>query len=174
MGISSFFADLKAAANSGKVSRLIKVGLLEHTVHMVFLIRLGQSVSRLPIIGRLLQFLFEYLIRVIYSSDVSLKASIDKGFVLSHGHDIVIGADVKIGINCRLFNGVTLGNRDLSKPSTGNQPTIKNNVVLCTGAKILGPVTLNDGVVIGANSVVLKDCDSGFSYVGIPAKKISK
>ena len=103
---------------------------------------------------------------------ISCKSKIDEGLIILHGHDIVIGADVIIGKQCRIFNGVTLGNKDITGSSLGNQPSIGNNVVLCTGAKILGPLMIGDNVVIGANSVVLKDCPSNTVFAGVPAKMI--
>lgn len=173
MSILYFKKDLGQASKSNSVLINVKVLLLEHTVHQVFIIRLGQSLSKLPFLGRLVRFFFEYLIRIIYSSDISLNANIGAGLVLSHGHDIVIGADVVLGCNCRIFNGVTLGNRDLTKSSRGSQPKVGEGVVICTGAKVLGPINIGDKVIIGANAVVLNDCEPGSSYVGIPARKIN-
>ena len=172
MSIKLFRSDFKAVCISNQFMTQIKWFLFNHTIHLVFIIRLGQSLSKIPFIGRFLSFICEYIIRIIYSSDISLKAQIGKGFSITHGHDIVIGADVIIGVNCKIFNGVTLGNKDICLPSKGNQPTIGNNVVISTGAKILGPLIISDNVIVGANAVVVKSCEAHSTYVGVPAKKV--
>ena len=123
--------------------------------------------------GRILGFIVEYLIRVLYASDLSCRSRVGAGFVIQHGHDIVIGADVVIGKRCTIFNGVTLGNKDLSLSSRGNQPRIGDNVTLSTGAKILGPIHVGDNVIVGANSVVLDDCQPNTVVAGIPARVIA-
>jgi serine O-acetyltransferase len=139
---------------------------------MVFLIRLGQDLYRVPFVGKILGFIVEYLIRVIFASDISCRAKIGEGLVILHGHDIVIGADVIIGKGCKIFNGVTLGNKDINQLSLDNQPIVGNSVTLCTGSKILGNVTLADNVVVAANSVVLKNFPENVVVAGVPAKII--
>ncbi|MBF4270094.1 serine acetyltransferase, partial [Vibrio anguillarum] len=73
---------------------------------------------------------------------------------------------------CTVFNGVTLGNKNLEYSSFGNQPTVGDNVIFSTGVKVLDPHTIGDNVVVGANSVVLKDIPSNCTVVGIPARII--
>lgn len=141
----------------------------DHTIHMGILFRLSQSVSKIPLLGKMISKILEYIIRIFYSSDISYKATIGSGLIFSHGQDIVIGADVKIGKNCTIFNGVTLGNKNLEFSSKGNQPTLGDNVIISTGAKVLGPVIIGDNVTIGANSVVLQDIPSDSIAVGVPA-----
>jgi len=172
MSLKYFFEDLKCTSGSNSRMVQLKWFLANHTLHLVFLIRLGQTLSSTPVIGRLLSFIFEYIIRIIFASDISLKAQIGRGFVITHGHDIVIGADVVIGENCKIFNGVTLGNKDITLSSKGNQPVVGKNVVISTGAKILGNIVIGDNVTIGANAVVVKSCEDNATYVGIPAKKV--
>jgi len=172
MSLCYLLSDLRSVSksNSGLVN--LKWFLISHTLHLLFLIRTGQVFRRLPFIGKLLGFVTEYIIRVIYSSDISCRAKIGPGFSIIHGHDIVIGADVIIGSGCKIFNGVTLGNKDISQSSFGNQPVVGNNVVLSTGAKILGAITIGDNVIVGANSVVLKSVPSNVVVAGVPAKVI--
>lgn len=172
MSLTYFKADIESACSSRKLACQFKWLLLNHTLHLVLLIRAGQSLMKIPLLGKVFSFLFEYIIRILFSSDISLKARIGKGFVITHGHDIVIGADVVIGDNCRVFNGVTLGNKDIRLASKGNQPCLGRNVILSTGAKILGSICIGDDVIIGANSVVLKNCEPGGTYAGIPARKV--
>lgn len=172
MSLKYFLEDLKCASGSNSRIVQLKWFLVNHTLHLVFLIRLGQMLASIPIIGRLLSFVFEYIIRIIFASDISLKAQIGKGVVITHGHDIVIGADVVIGENCKIFNGVTLGNKDITLSSKGNQPVVGKNVVISTGAKVLGGIFIGDNVTIGANAVVVKSCENNTTYVGIPATKV--
>jgi len=139
---------------------------------MLLLFRLGQDLNCIPFIGRFFGFIIEYIIRVIYASDISCRAKVGGGFMIMHGHDIVIGADVVIGCNCKIFNGVSLGNKDTARSSYGNQPVIGDNVLLSTGSKIFGPIKIGDNVVVGANSVVIKDFPSNTVIGGVPAKII--
>jgi serine O-acetyltransferase len=172
MSIKYFKKDLQKACSSDKFLVQVKWFVFNHTLHLVFLLRLGQSLIKLPLVGRLFAFIIEYIIRILFASDISLQSEIDKGFVIAHGHDIVIGADVVIGENCKIFNGVTLGNKDVTQTSKGSQPVIGANVVISTGAKVLGHIIVGDNVIIGANAVVLKSCEDNSTYVGIPAEKV--
>lgn len=174
MGLKFFAKDIVAASKSKSILTNIKWTLFNHSIHLVFLIRLGQDFYKTPALGKFLGFIIEYLIRVIYSSDISCRASIGPGLVISHGHDIVIGADVIIGKQCVIFNGVTLGNKDLTISSKGAQPSVGDRVILCTGAKVLGPISLGCNTVVGANAVVLKSFPENSILGGVPAKVIKK
>jgi serine O-acetyltransferase len=147
--------------------------LLEHSIHLAFWIRFGGWLRKIPVAGKLLSHFVEYFIRVVYASDISCKAKIGGGLFISHGHDIVIGAKVIIGENCKIFNGVTLGGKNTEMEGEG-QPHIGNNVVISTGAKVLGPVTIGDNCIIGANSVVIKSVEANCVVAGVPAKIIKR
>lgn len=172
MSIKYLNSDLESACVSNRNLVKFKFLIFSHTMHLTLLVRLGQSLSKVPLIGRVFRIFFEMLIRLVYASDISLKAKIGPGLSLMHGHDIVIGADVRIGEGTKIFNGVTLGNKNTNLTSKGNQPTIGARVVLSTGVKVLGDVYIGDDCVIGANAVVVKDCKQGGTYVGIPATRI--
>ena len=174
MGLKFLIADLSMASGTRGYLGNLKWLLLNHSAHLVAFYRLGQSVSTIPVIGKFLRFLIEYIIRILFASDLSCRSRIGPGLVIVHGHDIVIGADVIIGENCKIFNGVTLGNKDITKSSSGNQPTVGNNVVLSTGAKILGPLILGSNVVVGANSVVLSSFADDTVVAGLPAKIVRR
>ena len=88
-----------------------------------------------------------------------------------HGHDIVIGSGVTIGENCKIFNGVTLGNKD-TETSEVCHPQLGNGILIGTGAKILGNIRIGDNAKIGANSVVLKDIPANSIWAGVPAKEV--
>ena len=93
----------------------------------------------------------------------------DKGLSIAHSSCININQNAKIGQNCRIHEGVTIG------ASGGkNAPNIGNNVFLASGCKIIGAINIADGCVVGANAVVIKDVkEPGITVAGIPAKKIS-
>jgi len=146
----------------------------EHTFHLILLYRFGNFVYlKIPYIGSIIRFIVEYLIRIIFGSDISCKAKIGKGFKIMHGHDIVIGSNVIIGDYCKIFNSVTLGNKN-TEILESFQPKIEDNVVISTGAKILGEITIGSNSIVGANSVVINDIPKNSIAVGIPSKVIKK
>jgi serine O-acetyltransferase len=169
--LSYLAEDLRAFTRHGGLSARIKCVLISHTYHLVVLYRTGQTLARIPLLGVVFRVLFEYAIRVLYASDISLRSTIGPGLMVVHGHDIVIGGDVHMGRGCKILNGVTLGNRDTESP-VNQQPVVGDNVVIGSGAKILGAIRIGDGVVIGANSVVLQNFPSGVVVAGIPARVI--
>lgn len=170
---SNLKKDLSRFSRDGGKAEKFKICLVSHSFHLVLLYRLGSYFSKIPIVGCFIRILIEYLIRVVYASDISLKSEIGPGFVIMHGHDIVIGSDVRIGRNCKILNGVTLGNKD-TEAQANQQPILGDNVVIGSGAKILGFVTVGDNVIVGANSVVVKDVPSGVTVAGVPAKIINR
>ena len=97
-------------------------------------------------------------------------AKIGKRLVIDHGMGIVIGETAEIGDDCLLYHGVTLGGT--GKDSGKRHPTIGNNVLIGTGAKVLGPFTVGDNSRIAANSVVLGEVPPNCTAVGIPAKVV--
>lgn len=99
-------------------------------------------------------------------------AKIGKRLVIDHGMGIVIGETAEIGDDCLIYHGVTLGGTGKDKGK--RHPTIGNNVLIGTGAKVLGPFQVGDNSRIAANSVVLREVPSNSTAVGIPAKIIKK
>ena len=172
MSLKYFLVDLQSASKTNSIFVNLKWFVFSHSLHLLFLFRLGQDLRKCPIFGKLFGFVIEYAIRLLYASDISCYARVGEGFTILHGHDIVIGSDVVIGKYCRIFNGVTLGNKDTTKSSIGEQPTIGNNVTLSTGAKILGNVVIGDNVIVGANAVVVKSFPNNVKIGGVPAKII--
>lgn len=165
--------DIKVVYYEKKLSNYLRA-CLEHSFHIVLLFRFGNFCDRkIPILGKILRFTVEYLIRILFGSDISCKAKIGKGFRIMHGHDIVIGANVIIGDYCKIFNGVTLGNKNTETPDS-QQPILENYVIISTGAKILGGIKIGSNSTVGANSVVLKDVPANSIAVGVPAKILEK
>jgi serine O-acetyltransferase len=169
--ISVLRTDLFAAAASDRLSTICKVAFFSHSFHLVVVYRFGTLLSTIPMFGSLFRVIIEYFIRIVFSSDISLKSKIGPGFVIVHGHDIVIGGDVIIGAKCKILNGVTLGNKD-TESGVNQQPAVGDNVVIGTGAKILGSIVVGDNAIIGANSVVLTNVPAGATFVGVPAKAV--
>lgn len=166
--------DLRAQTSDGPWHRKLKCLLLNHSVHMLVLIRLGNWVDQnVPLLGGILRHLVEYIIRVVFASDISCRAKIGGGFNIMHGHDIVIGSGVVIGRNCKIFNGVTLGNKDTESTKV-EQPFLEDSVVIGSGAKILGAVRIGRNSKIGANSVVVKDVPADSTWAGVPAREIKR
>lgn len=95
-------------------------------------------------------------------------ASIGRRFFIDHGMGVVIGETAEIGDDCTLYHGVTLGGTSWEKGK--RHPTLANNVVIGAGAKVLGPITLNDGARVGSNAVVVKDVPAGATVVGVPGR----
>jgi serine O-acetyltransferase len=166
--------DLNAQTNNGSLKHKMKCLLLNHSVHMLIFIRLGCWVDKtVPYVGGFLRYLIEYFIRIVFSSDISCRARIGGGLNIMHGHDIVIGSGVVIGKNCKIFNGVTMGNKETEAYQVAH-PQLGNGVVIGTGAKILGQVCIGDNAKVGANSVVLKDIPPNSTWAGVPAREIKK
>lgn len=99
-------------------------------------------------------------------------ATIGRRLVIDHGMGIVIGETAEIGDDCLIYHGVTLGGtgKDVGK----RHPTIGNNVLIGTGAKVLGPFTVGDNCRIAANSVVLSEIPPNCTAVGVPARIVKK
>ena len=97
-------------------------------------------------------------------------ATIGKRFFIDHGHGVVIGETAVIGDDVTLYQGVTLGGtgKDVGK----RHPTVGNNCLIGSGAKILGPIKIGDNSRIAAGAVVLNDIPSDSTAVGIPARVV--
>ena len=97
-------------------------------------------------------------------------AKIGRRLVIDHGMGLVIGETAEIGDDCLLYHGVTLGGT--GKDQGKRHPTIGNNVLVSTGAKVLGPFKVGDGARIAANAVVLKEIPENATAVGVPARVV--
>lgn len=95
-------------------------------------------------------------------------ATIGKGLFIDHGMGVVIGETAEIGDYCTLYQGVTLGGT--GKDQGKRHPTIGNNVMIGSGAKVLGPFTVGENARVAAGAVVLSEVPPGATAVGVPAK----
>ncbi|KAB2489862.1 serine O-acetyltransferase [Priestia endophytica] len=97
-------------------------------------------------------------------------ARIGHRFFIDHGMGVVIGETCEIGDNVTVYQGVTLGGTGKEKGK--RHPTIKDNVLIATGAKVLGSIVIEENSKVGAGSVVLKDVPSNSTVVGIPGRAV--
>ena len=97
-------------------------------------------------------------------------ARIGKGFFIDHGSGVIIGETTEIGNNVTLYQGVTLGGtgKEQGKP----HPTLRDNVMVSAGAKILGSFTIGENSKIGAGSVVLEEVPPNCTVVGVPGRVV--
>ncbi|WP_294404318.1 serine O-acetyltransferase EpsC [uncultured Clostridium sp.] len=116
--------------------------------------------------------LISQLSRFLTGIEIHPGATIGKGLFIDHGMGVVIGETAEIGNDVTIYHGVTLGGTGKNKGK--RHPTIGNNVLIGTGAKVLGPITVGDNAKIGANSVVLHNVPEGATAVGLRAKNILK
>jgi len=106
------------------------------------------------------------LARWVTGVEIHPGATIGRRFFIDHAMGVVIGETAIIGDDCTLYHGVTLGGTSWNAGK--RHPTLENNVVVGAGAKILGPITLSEGVRVGSNAVVVKDVPAGATVIGIP------
>ncbi|WP_068550656.1 serine O-acetyltransferase [Thermosulfidibacter takaii] len=121
---------------------------------------------------KLLARIVSHISRFLTGIEIHPGAKIGKGFFIDHGMGVVIGETAEIGDNVTLYHQVTLGGVSLKKEK--RHPTLKDNVVVGAGAKILGPFTVGENSKIGANSVVVKEVPPNSTVVGIPGKVVKK
>lgn len=114
--------------------------------------------------------ILSHLARWVTGIEIHPGATIGRRLFIDHGMGIVIGETAEIGDDCTLYHGVTLGGTSWNKGK--RHPTLGNNVVIGAGAKVLGPITIEDNARIGSNSVVVKDVLEGATMVGIPANAV--
>ena len=110
--------------------------------------------------------------RIVTGIEIHPGAKIGKGLFIDHGAGVVIGETTVIGDNCILYQGVTLGGTGKGKGK--RHPTLGSNVMVCCGAKVLGPFTVGDNAKIAANAVVLDAVPANATAVGVPARIVRR
>lgn len=103
--------------------------------------------------------------------EIHPAAQIGKGLFIDHGTGVVIGETTIIGDNCTIYQGVTLGGTGKDKGK--RHPTIGNNVMIGSGAKVLGPFKVGDNSKIAANAVVLNEVPPNSTCVGVPGRIVA-
>ena len=112
--------------------------------------------------------IISHLGRFLTGIEIHPGAKIGRRFFIDHGSGVVVGETTEIGDDVLLYQGATLGGTGIVKGK--RHPTIGNNVVIGTGAKVLGNITVGDNSYIGANAVVIKDVPANSTVVGVPGR----
>jgi serine O-acetyltransferase len=160
-------ADIRNIFEKDPAARnIFEVLFLYPGLQAVMLHRLAHCLYRLrlPFIPRLIS----HISRFITGIEIHPGATIGQGFFIDHGMGVVIGETAIVGNDCLIYQGVTLGGtgKELGK----RHPTLSHNVVVGTGAKILGNIQIGANVRIGAGSVVLRDVPPDCTVVGVPGR----
>ena len=116
---------------------------------------------------KLLARIHSQFVRFLTGVEIHPGATIGRRFFIDHGMGVVIGETAEIGDDVVLYHGVTLGGRSIAKGK--RHPTLGNDIVVGTGASILGPVTIGAHSVVGAQAVVVTDAPENSIITGIPA-----
>lgn len=158
----------KVVENDPAARNKLEVLLLYPCVHALIAYRIAHFFykHKFFFVARLISQLSRFFTGI----EIHPGAKIGKGLVIDHGMGVVIGETAEVGDNVLIYHGVTLGGTGKDKGK--RHPTVGNNVVIGSGAKILGPIKIGDNAKIGANAVVLKEVPEGATAVGIPAKII--
>lgn len=138
--------------------------------HAILLHRLAHRLYQagLPLVPRLISQLSRWMTGI----EIHPGAKIGRRFFIDHGMGVVIGETTEIGDDVLLYQGVTLGGT--GKERGKRHPTIGNQVVVGTGAKVLGNITIGDQVKIGAGSVVVHPVPARSTVVGIPGRVVRR
>jgi len=116
--------------------------------------------------------IFKLILIKNYGIHIGMNAKIGDKFNIPHPVGIIIGEGCIIGNNVTIYQNVTLGKKKENISIENNYPIIKDNVIIFSGAQIIGSIVIGKNAVIGANSVVLTNVENDSVYVGIPAKRI--
>ena len=162
-----FFGDIRSAQKRDPAAKgFVEILLLYQGLHALVAYRISHFFYQLHL------FFFARMIsqmaRFTTGIEIHPGAKIGKDFFIDHGMGVVVGETAIIGDNVLLYQGVTLGGTGLEKGK--RHPTIGNNVVIGTGAKVLGNITVGDNSYIGANAVVIKDVPANSTVVGVPGR----
>ncbi len=164
-------ADIKAIFDRDPAVNNILEALLAYSgLHAVIIHRFSHRLYRLGL--RTLPRLISQLARFLTGIEIHPGAKIGRGFFIDHGMGVVIGETAEIGENVTLYQGVTLGGTGHEKGK--RHPTLGDNVVVGTGAKILGSFKIGDNVKIGAGAVVLDSVPANSTVVGIPGRVVKR
>ena len=133
------------------------------------------SLAKFDLVARMISQFSRFLTGI----EIHPKAKIGKNLFIDHGMGVVIGETSEIGDNVTIYHAVTLGGISPSinsddQRNTKRHPTLMDNVVVGSGAQILGPVVIGSNAKIGANAVVTKDVQENSVMVGIPAKNVGE
>ena len=131
------------------------------------------AIAKFDLIARIISQFSRFLTGI----EIHPKAKIGKNLFIDHGMGVVIGETSEIGDNVTIYHNVTLGGiapsiNSNDQRNTKRHPTLEDNVVVGSGAQILGPIIIKKNSLIGANAVVTKDVPENAVMIGIPAKNV--
>jgi len=162
--------DIKAVKRNDPAAKNYAEVLLCHTpLHAILVHRFAHVLHNIgiPILPRFISVINRFFTGV----EIHPAAKIGKGFFIDHGTGVVIGETAEIGKNCVLFHNVTLGGT--GKHIDKRHPTIGDNVLIGTGAILLGPISISSNVKIGADTtIIMHDVPSNCTVVGTPGKVV--
>jgi len=161
--------DIRAAKERDPACRgTLEVLLCYPGIHALWVHRVAHRCWKagLLLLGRFLSHLGRFLTGI----EIHPAATIGPGVFIDHGMGVVIGETAEIGENVTIYQGVTLGGTSLERVK--RHPTIQRNVVIGSGAKILGPFTVGENSRIGSGSVVVKEVPPNSVVVGVPGRVI--
>lgn len=161
--------DLKAVFDRDPAVRnVFEIFLCYPGFHAMLFYRLSHGLwtRKFYLLGRFISHLGRFFTGI----EIHPGAKIGKGFFIDHGMGVVIGETAEIGDNCTIYHQVTLGGTSWAKEK--RHPTLGNNVVVGSGAKILGPFLVGDNAKIGSNSVVVKEVPLNATVVGVPGRMV--
>ena len=178
MSIKNIFKEIDSIIERDPAagSRL-GVIFLYPSFHVMLFYKIGNVLWRYNL--KFLARLIMHFARLFTGIEIHPAAKIGSKFFMDHGQGIVIGETAEIGENVTIYQGVTLGGimPSIESDSQRNQkrhPSIGNNVIIGSGAQILGAINIGDNSRIGANSVVSKDVSPNITVAGIPAREFAR
>lgn len=163
--------DAKSMAQRDPAAKsTLEVVLLYSGFHALFWYRISHALykRKLFFFARFVSQLNRFLTGV----EIHPGAKIGKGLFIDHGMGVVIGETAEVGDFCTIYHNATLGGT--GKDTGKRHPTIGNNVLISTGAKILGPFKVGDNARIGANAVVLNEVEPNTTVVGVPGRAVRR
>lgn len=163
---------LRSAPTRSQTARVV---LTNRGLQAITLYRLSRLLwqKRVPLVPLILT----RLAQTLFAIDIAYEADLGPGMVIVHGVGLVIGSEVVIEGDCFLYHGVTLGDRGsewVGSSRKDGHPTLEKNVMVGAGAKVLGPIRIGRGSIIGANAVVLHDVPPLSIVAGIPARVVGQ
>ena len=156
-----FFASVKQRDPSARSA--LEIFLLYPGVHAVIWHRVARFFYRIKF--KFVARCISQIVRRSTGIEIHPGAQIGKNLFIDHGAGVVIGETSVIGDNCTIYQNATLGGT--GKECNKRHPTLKNNVIVGAGAKILGNITIGNNVKVGANYTVLKDVPDNCTVVGV-------
>ncbi len=169
--LKGLLGDARSIAERDPAAKtLIEVILLYPGFHALFYHRLSHwfYARGMFFISR---FISQFA-RFFTGIEIHPGATIGRGLFIDHGMGVVFGETAEVGDNCTIYHGVTLGGT--GKDTGKRHPTIGNNVLIGSGAKLLGPITVGDNSRIGAGSIVLDDIEPDSTVTGTKARSVRR